>query len=513
VPAPSPWRPLALAGLTVLVVIAVAVASGQLPVETGLVIDPVGPADGPDTLPVPEVGSVVPGYLDDGTPVFVSHPEDGTLLVLDATSPHQGNKLVAYCGSSALFEDLYHGSRFTGWGDWIAGPSPTGLSVYPHELRADGQRLRVTGPAGAGTERTQPRGPDDIGPQGPACEPGSDDLSSVVGHRPPVEPRALDGGGIPSDRWVWAILMTGGSVDDPRVCDTDGSCPVDAPRALPDPGTSENADQFSEPTRGVWLGRATGDGSVQLRRPAVPLDGPVETWPQGVLPVPAPGEVLAAYGWERRPLFVVTDEDRSTLVFDATSPRHPTELLGWCPAEGRFVDGSGARYDRSGTPIDAGAPMHRYDHAVYEAGRGDLRAAHLLWDAGGWQPPSFVPEAVPGSGPQLAPCEGALVHGPEDGAIEDEVGGALATDTSWLWVQAAVRSVDGALRLCIGSQACDGPDDPIVTTPGAETIVWPEQPQLLYVQSDDGAAMDVDGEDDGEPFQVQLRRPFLPANP
>jgi hypothetical protein len=65
-------------------------------------------------------------HLEDGTPVFVSHPEAGPLLVLDATSPHQGNKLVAYCGSSALFEDLYHGSRFTGWGDWIAGRAPPG---------------------------------------------------------------------------------------------------------------------------------------------------------------------------------------------------------------------------------------------------------------------------------------------------------------------------------------------------------------------------------------------------
>jgi hypothetical protein len=245
----------------------------------------------------------------------------------------------------------------------------------------------------------------------------------------------------------------------------------------------------------------------------VPLDGPVETWPQGVLPVPAPGEVLAAYGWERRPLFVVADEDHSTLVFDATSPRHPTELLGWCPDEGRFVDGSGAGYDRSGQPIDAGAPMHRYDHAVTDVGRGDLQAANLLSDAGGWQPPSFVPEAVPGTRPQLAPWEGALVHGPADGGIEEDAGGSLQTGTSWLWVQAAVREVDGELRLCVGGRACDGPDDPVVTTPGAEAIVRPEQPQLLHVPSDDGAAVDVDGQDDGEPYQVQLRRPFLPADP
>jgi hypothetical protein len=523
VTAPSPWRHPALVGLVVLVGVLLAVAGGRLLVETGLVIDPVGPAEEPGTLPVPEVGSVAPGYLEDGTPVFVSHPEDGTLLVFDATSPHQGNKLVAYCGTSELFEDLYHGSRFTGWGDWIAGPSPTGLRVVPHELLADGQRLRVTGPAGAGTERTQPRGPDDIGPQGPSCEPGYNDLSSAVRHRPPVEPRALDGGDIPSERWVWASLMTGGSVDDPRVCDTDGSCPADAPSALPNPVTTEIADTFLQPTRGVWLARATGDGAVQLRRPALPLDGPVEAWPQGALPVPAPGEVLAAYGWNRSPLFVVTDEDGSTLVLDATSPRHPTDLLGWCPDEGRFVDGSGARYDRSGQAIDAGAPMRRYEHAVSDAGRGELQAGRLLFNAGEWQTPRFVPEAVPGSGPQAAPCVGALVHGPADGGAEEErgdlvvdvdggdPGGSFQIGTSWLWVEAAVREVDGAFRLCLGSLACDGPDDPIVTTPGTAAIAWPEQPQLLYVQkSDDGAEVDVGGEGDGEPYRVQLRRPVLP---
>jgi hypothetical protein len=507
--APSPWRRPALAGLAVLVAVALVVVGGRLVGDAGVVIEPVGPVEDPGTLPVPEVGSVAPGYLEDGTPVFVSHPESGTVLVLDATSPHQESKLVAYCTSNGLLEDLYHGSMFTGWGDWIAGPSPTGLPVHPHELLG-GQRLRVTGPVGPGSERTQPLGPDDVGPQGPSCEPGYGDLADAVGHRPPVEPPLVDGGDVTADRWVWATLVTGGTVDDPRVCDADGSCPADAPSALPYPGTTGLAGPPSDPTPGVYLARATGDGAVQLRRPALPTDGPVDEWPQGILPVPPPGAVLAAYGWNRMPLFVVTEPDGATLVLDATSPRHPTDLLGWCPDEGRFVDGSGARYDRAGQAIDSGEPMHRYDHETSELGRDGLRAAQQTWAWRDATTPTFGPAAVPGPDPQIAPCGRVLAHGPADGGA----GGSPRTDTRWWWVEAAVRDVDGALRLCLGSQACDGPDDPIVTSPGTDVVAWPQEPQLLYVQSDDGSEVSADGaEVDELPYRVQLRRPLLPVGP
>ena len=505
----SPWRRPVLAGFAVLVVAVLVVAGGRSLVETGIVIEPVGPTEEPATLPVPEVGSVAPGYLENGTPVFVSHPEEGTVLVLDATSPHQENKLVAYCASSELFEDLYHGSRFTGWGDWIAGPSPTGMLLHPHELLAEGQRLRVTGPVGAGSERTQPRGPADVEPQGPACEPGYDDLSFAVGHRPPVVPPTLDGGEVPADRWVWAGLVLGGTHDDPRVCDADGTCPSDAPSALPNLGTSEIADQFLEPTQGVWLARATGDGAVQLRRPALPVDGPVEDWPQGVLPVPAPGEVLAVYGWNHLPLFVVTATDGATLVLDATSPRHPTDLLGWCPQTGGFVDGSGARYDRSGQAINAGAPMHRSEHQTYDLGRGGLRAAHQTWGARGLEAPPFTPEAVPGAGPQIAPCTEILTHGPSDGEVEELPNDWFDGVFAWRWIEAAVHDVNGQLRLCVGSQTCDGPDDPLVVSPGADTVTWPQDPQLLYVRREDSREVDADE----KPYQVHIRRPLLPVRP
>jgi integrase len=129
-----------------------------------------------------------------------------------------------------------------------------------------------------------------------------------------------------------------------------------------------------------YLASANGGGEVQLRRPAVPVDGPIGGWPIGLLPVPAPGEVPAVYGWAHLPPFVTTEEDGATLMLDATSPRNPTELLGWYPDEGRFVDGPGARYVRSGQEIDTGAPMHRYEHEASDLGRG-LRAAFIV-DAG-----------------------------------------------------------------------------------------------------------------------------------
>jgi hypothetical protein len=51
-------------------------------------------------------------------------------------------------------------------------------------------------------------------------------------------------------------------------------------------------------------------------------------------------------------------------------------------------------------------------------------------------------------------------------------------------------------------------------TLGADLVAWPQGPQLLYVYSDAGTEVSVDGaEADDEPRRVQLRRPLLAVDP
>jgi hypothetical protein len=503
-PSPSPWRGPALAAFVVLVAVVLAVVGGRLVGDTGLVIDPVGPVPEPGTLLLPEVGMASAGYLEDGTPVFVSRPDDGTVLVLDATSPHHDlEKLIAFCASSGWFEDLYHGSRFTAWGDWVAGPSPTGLPAYPSELTSDGRHVRVTGAAGPAPERGTSRGPDE-GPRGPACEPGYDDLTSAVVHRPPAVPAALGGDGIPADRWVWATLVIGGAEDRAIVCEVDTWCPDGAPETVPAARPFHVTAADDGPWRGVWLARAGPDRTVFLRRPGMPFDNPLEEWEHGIYPVPAPGEAVAHLGPGDRPIFVAVDEAGEVRILDATSPQRPTALLGWCADVGRFADGWGAAYDVTGAAIDGGTGLHGYPTEVDDLGRG-IRAARVTMGPNGWWGrPAFTAELASPSARQASPCVDPVAHVP---GHEREVEGddpPLDERGSWFWVEARVRILDGVARVCLESESCVGRDDPIVVTPGADGIPWPDGPRWLFVEVDEES---IPGPD--EPQRVHVRRPIL----
>lgn len=120
-------------------------------------------------LPVPAVGEALPAYLEDGRPVFVSHPEEGDVVVVDAEDSRTvggWRQLVTYCPSSGWFTEARHASRFNGWGEWTGGPSPAGLAPYPSELIDDGNAVRVTGPRQAHPGRDVVH---DQRPQGPPC--------------------------------------------------------------------------------------------------------------------------------------------------------------------------------------------------------------------------------------------------------------------------------------------------------------------------------------------------------
>lgn len=115
------------------------------------------------TLAAPAAGEVSAQWLE-GHPVFVVADSDGTIRVLDAVSPHSPEgfvKVLAWCASAQMFEDLWHGSKFDRTGAYLQGPSPTGLAAYEVESVS--------------------RGGVDVGQKGPAPARASEGVETVVG--------------------------------------------------------------------------------------------------------------------------------------------------------------------------------------------------------------------------------------------------------------------------------------------------------------------------------------------
>lgn len=97
----------------------------------------------PNMLPIPQIGSAAASYLDDGTPVFISHAEEGTVRILDALDRRGG--MVAFCPQVRLLIEPRDGSTYQLDGTYAGGPSPADLSQYPAELTDDGNHVVVTG--------------------------------------------------------------------------------------------------------------------------------------------------------------------------------------------------------------------------------------------------------------------------------------------------------------------------------------------------------------------------------
>lgn len=101
---------------------------------------------GETVLPLPPVGSTAPEFLPDGTPVFVVHPAEGDVHVVEAISthtPYDLSKPVGWCASSGGFEDWVHGSKWDATGRRRDGPTPLGLTTYP-TLGVEGSLVRVS---------------------------------------------------------------------------------------------------------------------------------------------------------------------------------------------------------------------------------------------------------------------------------------------------------------------------------------------------------------------------------
>ena len=140
------------------------------------------PPPGDDGLRLPPRGSVSAQFLDGSLPVFVVHHQDGGVSVLDAHSPHLGNKLLAWCEDGRAFLDVQHGSAFDEHGRYTAGPAPTGMVPY-EAVRVSGGAVEV------GQRRPAP-------PRGSDIDPSSEAACwTEYGRLPPSEYLAHHTGG------------------------------------------------------------------------------------------------------------------------------------------------------------------------------------------------------------------------------------------------------------------------------------------------------------------------------
>ena len=341
-----------------------------------------GPGDD-GLLPLPDVGRAAAGYLDDGTPVFVSRPETGEIAVVGATDHHLGDRLVAFCDSSGWFEEPYHGSRYNGWGEWTGGPAPSGLTPYPFEVVEEPGRtgVRVTGGDGTPPDRgahydhEQP-------PRGTSCEPGHGLATDAVAHRPPDDVPLVAPAEIPHGRWGWVRLETAGTVRQPRLCIPDTAC--DPGRALPTRVTV-TSDEPLPRSRATWLARRDAAGTVELRWPGRPEDRrpePLEPIGAGDDELLAPPHGSAAPGHldDGTPVFVTRTPDGEVYVLDAASPLEPRDLVGYCRPAGLFADAGGGRWDLTGRHVagPAGGNLASYRFLAYEQWSGTV--VHPLGD-------------------------------------------------------------------------------------------------------------------------------------
>jgi hypothetical protein len=270
---PSPQRrgrvPLVLASLVLVALIGVVSLRGGQPGPLEIADQPDGlrePIAENGVLPVPAVGAVDAAYLDDLTPVFVSHPIEGEVLVLDARDT-RNHRLVVFCADTGWFVDVLHHSSWSRWGDYTGGPTPTGLPSFPTTIIDNGRSVQVTGPMDPAPDRRDRRGPESPR-EGSWCSYGELGVPfgpDAIAHRSPASAPPLDGSQVPADRWVWATLTYGGTVSDPLVCDADGSCPNDTPTlSRPYRNDQPNSDAPIGPNTAIRLARSTPDGIIAL---------------------------------------------------------------------------------------------------------------------------------------------------------------------------------------------------------------------------------------------------------
>lgn len=445
------------------VAVALVVQFGPAP---GPVIDPIdvadtpppSPGDGTGLLPIPEVGDAIATYLDDGTPVFVSHPAEGELVVLDPAG-HPFPQLVSFCPSSGWFTEYPRAGQYNGWGDYVGGPAATAMAAYPHELVTTddgGRAVRVTGPVGAPPERTERRGGEQR-PAGPACasDEGRAPDADERWHRPPDDVPTLRADQLPQGRWVWARVAIVGPVGQARICDPDLTCPPDAPQV----GQGWDwvmSDRLIAYAPRTMLVRVDGD-VARTQSPAnwvVINDGEAEAASRAayegpwILPVSEEPDAEARYLEDGTPVFVVHHDDGEVEVLEAIAPSTGVDLVGWCVGSDAFVTGDGTAYAADGAPLGADGPALRKVPTEAQDFHGQP-AVEILGR----------PEArdLPAATGSTTGCDDPVVHDP---GAEVASGGPWREHGEWSWGRAALALVDDTTYLCSPDQdRCPMPPD------------------------------------------------------
>lgn len=150
-----------LAAVPLLAVLSVAGLAALAPGPGGIDLRSPGDGDEPSVLALPPEGETAAAELEDGSPVFVVHHDDGDVDVLSAVSTHLEH-LVIWCAPERLFIEPVGASLFSDGGTWLDGPAPHGLAAYEtEEVERDGQRFVDVGALG-----DPPARPSDTGQAG-----------------------------------------------------------------------------------------------------------------------------------------------------------------------------------------------------------------------------------------------------------------------------------------------------------------------------------------------------------
>jgi hypothetical protein len=265
-----------------------------------VVIDDVAGTEGQvsGTFPVPDRGSASARYLDDGTPVFVSHADDGTVRVLDAPDRHLG-MLVVYCPGVDRFLEPRADSSYLLDGTYAGGPSPADLPRYPAELTGDGDQITVTGPV----RRSDGRSAEQQDFSGIRCD-------EAVMHEPDTSHPLLPvREAVPEDgSWGWAYVRL--EVFDDRslvLCDALRGCIREQDGLLTGERHDSTADPVDYPPSTLhWaLVRARPEG-VDVRYAVRDIE--INTGPRDGL-----DQVRFSIGWSPRHLVQVTDTTGAVL--------------------------------------------------------------------------------------------------------------------------------------------------------------------------------------------------------
>ncbi|QBI19669.1 hypothetical protein ER308_08975 [Egibacter rhizosphaerae] len=264
--------------LPVLVVLAGVSLVGLLPEgETTVELVPSDDDGTVSEVAVPPEGETAAAELDDGSPVFVVHHDDGDVDVLSAVSTHLDH-LVVWCAPEQVFIEPVGATVYEADGQWQGGPAHAGLAAYDVEVvEHDGQtRARV------GYLNEPPERPSD---EGEALPGECDELTMIDGdgdlaaepdgvllptpfHRHPIDVADLESLASGTTAVVEATLDL--DADPARLCNADREGCSDAGVTV---ASSWWHDEPLEGYRGATVGRflvRIDDGAVgalaQLRR-------------------------------------------------------------------------------------------------------------------------------------------------------------------------------------------------------------------------------------------------------